>query len=872
MNDQIHKPQTGIRKRKVRPLGIWAAAVLFLCGLAFYTPMVRAWAAPAAEQVSAEIAGSENAVLEQTSAEIAGSENAAQGQTFAEIAGSENAVLEPVTLEVEYGYGNAAKGGRYLPVTVTIGNHQEVPLSGILQIKSKESDGTIYYYNWNIEIGPLSEYRKSDYIPLGSRADELYFTLLDRQEQVVLNKHVTLNVSWDVPELFIGILSDHPERLQYLDGVGVSYSTLRTRIFALKEEEFPYEEAGLNLLDVLVVNDYRLRKLSEEQTAAIMDWVHSGGVLILGTGRRVDDTLGRFAPELLDDSYGTPYPRHIDLGEDFPTDNPGEGMMEISCVDVPLHGGNVILSSSGFPILTAAAKEQGLIGVTAFDLADIAEFCEGQSAYVDYFFTSLLGEERVKRLAEVVYSGNSGKFLSVQSLINTGNVERLPHLLLYVVIVAVYLVLLGPGLYLFLKNRELQIYYRKGAIGLAVVFAVVIYVMGSTTRFKSTFYTYATIEDVTEDYVTDITYVNIRNPYNHPYTVELDPSYSLLPITRTPRQRDTYQAEFTGDEPYQIAIEREDDRVTVKGQNIVSFAPRYFQMERKRLNEDRIGITGEVDYFEGNISGTITNQFPFALENATLLLYGNMVYLDRMEAGETKKLDDLESLRFPLDNSYVLAEQITGEGQFQQTDINNTEYLLAMKRTKMLMFYIDNYMTGYTADARVIAFSTEKEESQFLKDDGAETFGLTMLTSSVEVNASRDRSLYRSVLMKTPKVVSGVYDANANSMTGSEPLTLEYQLGTDIRVESLTFEPVSEIFLRNDSDNYIEAFTGSVYFYNHATGIYDKMELEGRNMDVEELGPYLPPGNVLTVRYVYEGTGRYNQIQLPMPMVAGREQ
>lgn len=141
--------------------------------------------------------------------------------------------------------------------------------------------------------------------------------------------------------------------------MGVSYSTLRTRIFALKEEEFPYEEAGLNLLDVLVVNDYRLRKLSEEQTAAIMDWVHSGGVLILGTGRRVDDTLGRFAPELLDDSYGTPYPRHIDLGEDFPTDNPGEGMMEISCVDVPLHGGNVILSSSRFPDFDGCCKGAG---------------------------------------------------------------------------------------------------------------------------------------------------------------------------------------------------------------------------------------------------------------------------------------------------------------------------------------------------------------------------------------------------------------------------------------------------------------------------------------------------------------------------------
>lgn len=882
MNNQIHKPQTGIRKRKVRPLGIrTAAAVLFLCGLAFCTPIPQVSAAPIAVQASgkasvqAEAGQRAAGALVQAEAGQRATDTlvqAAAERVFTDAAGEAPEDQGPVTIEVEYGYGNAAKGGRYLPVTVTIGNHQEEPLSGELQIKSQESDGTIYYYNWNVEIEPLAEYKRSEYIPLGSRADELYFTLLDHQEQVIVNKHVVLNVSWDVPELFIGILSDNPEQLQYMDGVGINYSTLRTRTFLLQEEMFPEEEAGLNLLDVLVVNNYKLRKLSEEQTAAIMDWVYNGGVLILGTGKRVDDTLGRFAPELLDDSYGTPYPRHIDLGENFPTDNPGEGMMEISCVDVPLHGGNVILSSSGFPILTAAAKEQGLIGVAAFDLADIAEFCESQNAYVDYFFTNLLGEERVKRLAEVVYSGNSGKFLSVQSLINTGNVERLPNLALYAVIVVVYIVLLGPGLYLFLKNRELQIYYRRGAIVLAVVFAVMIYVLGSTTRFKSTFYTYATIEDVTEDYVTDITYVNIRNPYNHPYTVELDPSYSLLPITRTPRQRDAALAEFTGDEPYQIAIERHEDQVTVKGQNIVSFAPRYFQMERKRLNEDGIGITGEVDYFEGTVSGTITNQFPFALENTTLLLYGNMVYLDRLEAGETKKLDDLEVFRFPLNNSYVLAEQITGESKFLQTDIKNTEYLLAMKRTKMLMFYIDNYMTGYTADARVIAFSTEKEESQFLKNDEAETFGLTMLTSSVEVNASRNRFLYRSVLMKTPKVVSGVYDAKANSMTGTEPLTLEYQLGTDIHVESLTFEPVSELFLSSDSDNYIEAFTGSIYFYNHATGNFDKMDLEDRTMNVEELGPYLPPGNVLTVRYVYEGTGRYNAIQLPMPMAAGREQ
>ena len=49
------------------------------------------------------------------------------------------------------------------------------------------------------------------------------------------------------------------------------------------------------------------------------------------------------------------------------------------------------------------------------------------------------------------------------------------------------------------------------------------------TRFRSTFYTYAAIQDVTDDYITDTTYINIRNPYNRPYTVELDPATACFP-------------------------------------------------------------------------------------------------------------------------------------------------------------------------------------------------------------------------------------------------------------------------------------------------------------------------------------------------------
>lgn len=778
---------------------------------------------------------------------------------------------EEITLSAEYGFGNLAKGGRSLPLAVTVGNNREQALTGRLLVKSMESDGTIYQYEYDVQAEPFAEFTGRYHIPLGNGAEQLFLSLVDEEGNTILNKRLKLSVSRDVPDLFIGVLSDEPSKLQYLDGIGISYGTLRTRSFELDADGFPEEEIGLDLLDVLVVNNFKLRSLSERQTAAIMDWVHSGGVLILGTGERVDDTLGRFAPELLDDSYDVAELRYVDLGEEYVLETPEDGMMALACVDIPLHGGNVILSSGGFPLVSASAKERGMIAVSAFDLGELQHFCEAYNGYVDFLLTRILGETRINQLAEAVYNGNSARYWSVQSLINTGDVDKLPNLAVYMVVILIYLALIGPGLYVFLKNRELQIHYRKGVVMLALVFAVLVYILGSTTRFKSTFYTYATIRDVTTDYVADTTYLNIRNPYNRPYSVALNPEYSVLPITRSYTGSTAEDAEFDADASWQISIHRQADQTTISGQDISAFAPRYFRLEKKTDNTEKIGITAEVDYFEGSVSGTVTNQFPFPLENATLLLYGNMVELGHMEAGETKQLEDYSLLRFPLNNSYVVADRITGESTFSGTDIDDKEYLLAMERSNLLIFYLENYMSGYMADARVIAFSTDKEESQFLTHPSEDTYGITMLTSSVPVNASRDRSLYRSVLIKAPKVVNGTYQESTNSMSSTEPLTLEYQLGTDITVESLTFEYVSEEFLGSESGNYAEAFTGTIYFYNYSTGNYEPVDVEGKTLDVEELKSYLSPSNKLTVRYVYEGPVSFSSIQLPMPMVAGRE-
>ena len=94
--------------------------------------------------------------------------------------------------------------------------------------------------------------------------------------------------------------------------------------------------------------------------------------------------------------------------------------------------------------------------------------------------------------------------------------------------------------------------------------------------------------------------------------------------------------------------------------------------------------------------------------------------------------------------------------------------------------------------ARVVAFSKDKDETGFLKSSGYETYGSTLLTSSIDVNYEKDGMIYQSAMQKQPNVLSGEYYAQNNTMYGMSPVMLEYYLGNNIEVEKLNFYHLSD--------------------------------------------------------------------------------
>lgn len=776
-----------------------------------------------------------------------------------------------IAMEVSYGYDGNAKSGRYIPVNIKLVSQSETAFEGTIRTTAMESDYDIYEYDYPVSLEAGEQWEKSMYIP-GGRADTLYVRLLDQQGGELVKKRLKMNVSVDVAELFVGVLSDEPEKLLYMNGVGVNYSSVRTRTFELKTSEMPDSVIGLDLLDVLLITDYDTKRLSKSQVSAIWEWVRGGGVLLLGTGARAEETLAAFGSGILEDSYGPPVERAVDMGVEYATNGPGDSFINLVCSDVSLKGGVEVLSNDQFPVVTSVARGKGLIGMAAYDFVDIASFCQMQRSYVDKLFTALLGENRLNDLSSYMYSGNSGQFWSVQNMLNTGNVDKLPDLPLYVLVILGYILLAGPGLYLLLKKQERRRFYRFGVITLSCLFTTAIYFMGMGTRFKDMFFTYATILDTTENFINEYTYINVRTPYNKPYAISLDPSYDLLPITRSNSYDMTPVPKFTGSEDYKVRVDREEKETRVSVQNVPAFTPKYYSLKKKTPNADHKGLIGDITLFENHVTGTVTNQYPFPVEKVGVMMYGKMVVIEELKPGETVKLDGLPVIHYPLNSPYLVSARVTGGYRYSKADIEDPDYMLALSRTNILSFYLEEYSSAYNPEARIVAFSKGQTDSQFLAKGNYETYGMAMFTSTLDVNLKQGDRTCQSALMRTPHVISGQYYSDSNAAYGMDPVALEYYLGNDLEVEKLTFESPSEEFLNSESFCYTTMFQGDIYFYNHNTGDYDAMDSKKTEYSAWELKPYLSPGNTLTVKYIFDNTldnGWY--VTLPMLTVTGRD-
>lgn len=295
-----------------------------------------------------------------------------------------------------------------------------------------------------------------------------------------------------VPGIAVGVLSDDYSGLTYLDAGGRElYVNGNDYPLSLVQLDGDNLDGYLEGLYFLIIDRFNVSSLREDQIQAIQKWVENGGGLIIGTGAYAEQTLTGFDKVFLDteisgisepgeenlasenvDKYGY-YEAYTDAGVDF-------RQMRIARVNCLNWLGN-IYDSLVFPAAYATVGD-GAVAIYYCSLGD-KELQKLEEYTVWYMYEELMEQSSGFQSTNRQYSMEStGQRLL--SFIDSRNTVVDFSLLKW--LIGIYVVLVGPVLYLILRKVKKSEWYWVGVPALGLLSIAGVFLLGRGARVNET--------------------------------------------------------------------------------------------------------------------------------------------------------------------------------------------------------------------------------------------------------------------------------------------------------------------------------------------------------------------------------------------------
>ncbi len=448
---------------------------------------------------------------------------------------------------------------------------------------------------------------------------EREFTVMVRRKNGTLEgtktfKYADLFADRERDGFKVGILSDHPGRLGWMDyNGGIMAINGRQGSIILRQLEQNFDEADLADLKYLVVDDIDTSALDAGQIDCIVDWVSAGGALIIGTGARWESVAG-FGEDRLDIriltegdasspmtgiDYGNTYIKENGSFGEIPIKQMGSGAVTV----LPLGLGDDLGSGAGGSGDGSASGEDSDFGDDMYLLENLYElmgiYAQGTGA------DSLQGK---------LYNMNRlFNFMEEPVPLQFGLVRFL---------IILYVLLIGPVIYLILKKikkREL-IWVVIPAISFG--FVILIFLSGLRYQVRGLNVSSVTVAEASGNGHTH-TYFAAYKSGNKPWKADFAQGfYSAMPLEK----------DYIYTDDYPCTIRTDQGKMSMTHEPGGSFK----QIKMLALGENT--ATGDL-YFEekpgsGMISGELTNETGHDLKYV-MVKQGNFAYIFKDVADQT---------------------------------------------------------------------------------------------------------------------------------------------------------------------------------------------------------------------------------------------
>ncbi|MFQ6055888.1 MAG: hypothetical protein ACE5J3_07915, partial [Methanosarcinales archaeon] len=419
-------------------------------------------------------------------------------------------------------------------------------------------------------------------------------------------------------DTIILVLDKEKAGLNFLSGISSSYGTGEIKVVYPETALLPTKWKGYDSVDLIVMGDFSLRDLTQDQQKAIENWVRFGGSLVVSTGANFLNYRGTFVEYLLPvkmlgsktltsleslekEKYGK-----IDLTEGFIVS------------DAMILDGKVMLYENGVPLIVKGRADNGKVIYLAFD-------------YSKYPFKGWDGNLPLWK--DIIFSVRDLKsFESQEQMKNMlWNVLRdlpvagTPSFKFIGIFLLAYILILGPINYFVLKKKD-KLEYAWFTIPIIVLlFSTFAYTVGYTIKGGDLL----------------LNEVTIVNAYSDSHTAKVDSYFGLFSPARTSYKVEIkdgsgvvseYNPRWMQSQNVLNIVEKEDS-IILRDVYMNMWSMRTFSIE-SYINL-KGALKANLTLMGNTVKGKIKNSLPYDLSDAFLVFGDYSRNLGEFRRGET---------------------------------------------------------------------------------------------------------------------------------------------------------------------------------------------------------------------------------------------
>ncbi|MBU9713105.1 DUF7408 domain-containing protein [Evansella tamaricis] len=538
---------------------------------------------------------------------------------------------EQITVSMKVGFDNSVKRSQGFPVAVSLKNNGN-DISGELVIAVSpgyRNNGTIVR---EVDLPANSEKTiyvslpgLSDYYGSNTNSQHIYFYEGSWQDgkEIPLGGQTKLTPSYLVDDqLIIGLLTQHPDSLNYMRNVQSQYGNSYTNL-SLDALDFPNDPLGLSMFNLIVIDQYSVaEELSLDQQEALKDWISAGGKLIVGADQGLQQKTGDILPllpmetTLTSETVSTEF---FNNGErEFPQPS-------IELLTGEMGDGTKVLQKTkdGLPVVVSKDVGNGEVVQLAFSLS--GQTFSSWDGAPDYWLETLQPIMQLQSIHyESIYERLGWGIAETTSLFPS---SFLPFSTLVLIFVG-YTLVIFPGIYFLLRKMDKREHSWWILPALSLVVCLGIFGFGGKDRIaQPQINEMSVIQLDGHGYGHGYGSISLLSNKNGNYELNVPVSnFSAFPIDRNYYGGDT-QMEPKG------GIRQQGDQVDLLFKDVEYWSIRNASGPISNLEVGAIVYDLHID--DKNVTGTITNTTNVEFEDLLFMSGRQEESLGSLGAGET---------------------------------------------------------------------------------------------------------------------------------------------------------------------------------------------------------------------------------------------